>query len=146
MTMMISCVSPSSEHLSETLLTLNYARKTTNIVNEPQITFNENGDVLVQEAEEFQIIKKQNDILIRENKDLRREIQQKIDQLENQVTKSSKQSRENRLPSTKEASTELDEKDQLIQGYEKQLVELNKGYTTQKNQNLVLARKMEVRR
>lgn len=142
--MMIACVSPSSEHLGETLLTLNYARKTMSILNEPQITFNHNGGMVVQEAEEFQIIKKQNDILIRENKDLRREIQLKIGQLERQVPQSKEESRKRQSESTKHTTTEGDEKDQLIRDYEQQLIELNKGYTRQKNQNLVLAKKMEV--
>lgn len=139
--MMISCVSPSSEHLNETLLTLNYARKTANIVNEPQITFNQNGDVLVQEAEEFRIIKKQNDILIRENKDLRREIQAKMRELE-QAPPSTAPAR----PGSPERRPDTlnDSRDVLIRDYERRIIDLNKGFSRQKSQNLLLAKQMEV--
>lgn len=140
--MMISCVSPSSEHLEETLLTLNYAKKTMNIVNEPKITFNQDGEVILQETEEFRIIKKQNDILIRENRQLKRDIENRKTEIQNEQNQI--EDEEDKV-STQKHNTK-DSKDQLIEHYENQLIELNKGFLQQKDKNMLLAKQMEVRK
>jgi hypothetical protein len=142
---MISCVSPSSEHIEETLLTLNYAKKTMNIINEPKITFNHDGEIVLQETEEYKIIKKQNDILIKENRQLRKDIQKKITLLENREDTYNESPTESEKPETRtREETDDDSKNQLIKDYEKQLIDLNKGFNKQKNRNLLLAKKMEV--
>jgi hypothetical protein len=138
-------VSPSSEHLDETLLTLNYAKKTMNIINEPKITFNDDGEVILQETEEYRIIKKQNDILIKENRQLRRDIQNKMTLIETKEKESSNETQEEKT-STLQDDVSKDSRDQLIKDYEAQLIEMNKGFSKQRNQNLLLAKKMEVRK
>lgn len=52
-TMMIACVSPSSEHLDETMLTLNYSRKAMNIRNEPSIYAEAGKEALPEESNKF---------------------------------------------------------------------------------------------
>ena len=116
-----------------------------NIINEPKITFNNDGEIVLQETEEYRIIKKQNDILIKENRQLRKDIQKKITLLEDREDTFKESPKESEKTETKtREDTDDDSKNQLIKDYEKQLIELNKGFNKQKNKNLLLAKKMEV--
>ena len=156
--MMISCVSPSSEHIEETMMTLNYAKKTMNIVNEPIIRLDGNGGLLVEESQQFQFIKRQNDILIRENKKLRTKIEKRnvlTEEISTKIIENGKQpnnkqekekekEKEKDSREEKESREETDSRDDLLEDYEKKIIELTKNVSQQKRQNNLLVSKMKV--
>lgn len=130
-TIMISCVSPSSVYLEETILTLKYAEKASNIQNQSKnLKTHLQNQILTESEKEFVTLIKKNKELEQENINLKKIIQKKTKNKENK-------------PINKEFTKSIDSRDDLIEDYKSKIFSMKNKFNFEKKQYKDLNSKMK---
>lgn len=136
---MICCISPSLEHATETILTLKYAQQSLNIQNETQ---KRNKSLHIPQFEidkkQFLELQKKNKELEKENEFLKHKINLKSE-IEHNTEEENIEEGLNKEETDQNSHDDgvKDTKEDLINEYEQNILELNRQISKQKRQNEV---------